>query len=283
MTIRAALAALILGACAPAGQTQAQAQTGAEGPSLFRAEPAQQWRLPAQLREISGMAATSDGRIFAHDDERAVIYELDVAAGAIIKTFVLGDPVETGDFEGLAITPDGAFHMITSRGAVYSFREGADGAVVPFTRANTQLRDVCEIEGLAYFAAEDSLIIACKENKPREMRDTISLYAWRPGADAPAQAWLNLPQAALTAAAGVRRFRPSSIEFDPRSGRLLLLSARDGALVELSRDGEVLAARALSPAHIQAEAVGVTPEGALLIGDEGGDGAALLSLYGRQR
>ena len=61
-------------------------------PSLFAAAPAQQRRLPRRLREISGLAVTSDGRLFGHDDERAVIYEIDVEGGQIVKSFAIGDP-----------------------------------------------------------------------------------------------------------------------------------------------------------------------------------------------
>jgi len=247
--------------------------------SLFSGAPAQQWRLPAQLAEISGLAVSPDGRVFAHDDERAVIYELDAASGRVLKAFALGDPIAAGDFEALAITPDGVFHMLTARGQLYRFQEGADGAHVPFETIDTGMREICEIEGLAYFAAEDSLIIACKRMRDRAMRDMVSLYAWR--ADTGARPWLSTPHADLAARAGVTNFRPSSIEFDPVSGRILLLSGNDGAFAELNREGDILAARALGPRHAQAEGVTVTPDGALLISDEAAGGQPMLSRYAR--
>lgn len=273
-------AALALCACAPPN-TPAQAQSQAPAGSLFAANADRQWRLPEQLREISGLAVSADGRVFAHDDERAVIYELDTAEGRIIKAFSLssGGAIETGDFEGLAITPAGDFWMVTSRGQLFRFREAADGAAAPFERFNTGLRNVCEIEGLAYLAAEESLIIACKRNEARDMRDTVSLHIWRIGA-AEAAPWRSWPEAALAGAARVESFRPSSLDIDPATGRLLLLSARDGALAEI--DGERIAsARALGRAHIQAEGVAVLSDGSLAISDEGGDGLALLSVYPR--
>ena len=36
-----------------------------------------QWKLPGRLREISGLALTSDERLFAVADEKAIVYELD--------------------------------------------------------------------------------------------------------------------------------------------------------------------------------------------------------------
>jgi uncharacterized protein YjiK len=281
MTEHAAIlaAVLVLLACSP---PPAAPPTPAPGASVFAGAPEQQWRLPRQLREVSGLAAGPDGRIFAHDDEAAIIYQVDVAAGRLIKNFALGDPIEAGDFEAMAIAPDGTFYLITSRGLLYAFREGADGAHVEFQTIDTGLHRVCETEGLAYFAAEESLIVACKRMNDRPMRSTISLYAGRPSApDARAAPWLALPEANLTARAGVAHFRPSGVEIDPASGRVLLLSGSDGALAELARNGEVLSARALGPAHAQAEGIAIAADGALLISDEAAGGQATLSRYAR--
>jgi uncharacterized protein YjiK len=247
-------------------------------PSLFAAAPAQQSRLPRRLQEISGLAVTSDGRLFGHDDERAVIYEIDVQSGQIVKSFALGDPPRSADFEGLATAPRDVFWITTSRGVLYRFSEGDDGAHVASEKFDTGLADICEVEGLAYLPGEDGLILAGKEHHARHMRDTVGLYLWRfAGA---AEPWREIPEAEIAAAAGVRRFRPSSIEIDERSGRLLVLSARKSALAEFSANGALLCARALD--HEQPEGVAVLPDGAMVIVDEAeDDGRALLSIYPR--
>lgn len=279
MTIRAALLALLVAACAPPSPSQS-GPGGRSANSLFAATPDRQITLPSALREISGMAATSQGRIFAHDDERAVIYEIDIVRGLFIRAFSLGTPPETGDYEGLAITPDGVFYLITSTGALSRFREGNDREAVAYQRMDTGLRPACEVEGLAYLVPERSLVIACKRGPGRAVRDTISLFLWREG-DPAAAPWRSISERALTRAAGVERFRPSSVEIDSASGRVLLLSARDAALAEFSAEGVLIAARALNSSHIQAESLAITAGGALLIGDEGGAGSGLLSEYGR--
>ncbi|MBL7650516.1 MAG: recombinase family protein, partial [Candidatus Hydrogenedentes bacterium] len=69
-----------------------------------------------------------------------------LATGQPLRSFALGAPPEAGDFEGLAITPAGAFYMITSTGQIYSFREGGAGASVAFERFDTGLAPACEIE-----------------------------------------------------------------------------------------------------------------------------------------
>jgi uncharacterized protein YjiK len=275
MIKRALLALVLIAACAEA-PVEAQ-QTRASG-SLFAERSNAQWRLPDRLREISGLALSPDGRLFAHDDEHAVIYELHSERGAVVKSFALGDGSLTDDFEGLAIAPDGAFWMTTSQGRLYRFSEGADGARVEYETFDSGLRDVCEIEGLAYSQGEESLILACKRNEARDLRNTVSLYRW--GFSGDAEAWLQLPERDIARAAGVEDFRPSSLDIDARSGRLLLLSASDPALAELSAEGELLAARAL-PDHPQPEGVAVLQNGALVISDEGGRGQAQLTRYAR--
>ena len=247
-------------------------------PSLFAAAPARQLRLPRRLREISGLAVTSDGRLFGHDDERAVIYEIDVESGEIAKSFAVGDPPRSADFEGLATAPGDVFWITTSRGVLYRFEEGGDGAHVASEKFDTGIADIGEVEGLAHHPGEDALILACKEHHARAMRDTVSLYLWHfSGA---AEPWRSIPEAEIAGAAGVGRFRPSSIEIDARSGRLLVLSARKSALAELSAEGALLSARALD--HEQPEGVAVLADGAMVIVDEAEDGGrSLLSIYPR--
>ena len=61
--------------------------------------------LPGRLEEISGLAITPEGRLFGHDDERAVVHEIDAEGGEVGKRFTVGDPPLAGDFEGMAIGP----------------------------------------------------------------------------------------------------------------------------------------------------------------------------------
>jgi uncharacterized protein YjiK len=277
------ICALLLWACgqsAPTAPPQSAASAPRQGHSLFADAPDKQWRLPERLAEISGLAATADGRLFGHDDERAIIYELDVESGRIVKNFALGAPL-SGDFEGIAITAAGEFYLTTSTGTLYRFREADDGAHAAFDTLDTGLADVCEIEGLAFDETRQALILACKAMLARAMRDSIALYLW-PVAESTPALLFTLPAAEAANAAGVRDFHPSSVERDAASGRLVLLAAREGGLVELNDQGAVVAGRRLGRRHPQAEGAAITPDGALVIADEAGpDGRALISRYPR--
>jgi hypothetical protein len=252
------------------------------GPSLFSAAPRSAFRLPKRLREISGLAATSDGRLMGHDDEEAVIYELDVAAGQIVKRFSLGDPAMRGDFEGLAIGSREVFYLVTSDGLIHCFEEAEDRAFADFELFDTGLDGRGEVEGVAFDAVSERLVLACKTNYSAALQGAVALYAWSPLVpDQPARPWLTLPVYPLAQAVGARSFHPSALEIDPQTGRLVVVASLENAMVELDREGRVLAARSLGARHRQPEGAAILPDGALVIADEAAGGEPMLTCYDR--
>lgn len=266
-----ATAFFALAACAP---------PPAASESMFATEPDRHWQLPDALHEVSGLAVSPDGRLFGHNDEIGAIYEIDFDGGRVVKMFALGREDITGDFEGLTITPDGDFWLTDSRGRLLRFREGAADARVDVETFDSGVGERCEIEGIAFQASDQSLLLACKRMRGREARnDPQQIFAWTIGAN-DAREWGQVDPDVL-ATAGVRSFQPSGLEFDQRSGRLIVISANDGAIAEFSPDGAMLAARPLGRRHRQTEGVAIMPDGTLILADEGGNGQALISRYPR--
>ena len=108
-------------------------------------ETATHWKLPRELEEVSGLAMTGDDRLLAHNDERAIIFEIDYLQGSIVKSFQLADmnfPV-AGDFEGIAATDDKIF-LVTSSGRLFEFREGASGESVLFNVYTTVSAEIAK-------------------------------------------------------------------------------------------------------------------------------------------
>jgi uncharacterized protein YjiK len=264
-------AATFLAACSPA-------PAGAQ--SLFASEPDSQRSLPDRLHEISGLAVAPDGRLFGHDDEIATIYQLDFATGEVVKWFTVGEQPATGDFEGLTITPEGDFWLTDSEGRFLKFREGEDESRVAYERFSADLGEGCEVEGIAYQASDRNLILACKRMRGRDLRDGPTLRAWDI-ATRETRSW-GPTGAEIARAAGVRSFQPSGLEFDPQSGRLIVISANQGAIAELGPDGELVFARALRQRHRQTEGVAILSDGSLILVDEGGNDQALISRYLRR-
>ena len=142
-------------------------------------ETATHWKLPGPLEEISGLAMTGDNRLLAHNDERAIVFEIDYQNGSIQKAFQLADlnyPV-AGDFEGIAATDDKIF-MVTSSGRLYEFREGTSGESVLFNVYTTGVGRDCEIEGLTYDRSQRGLLLMCKDSRSLEMEGQLAIYQW---------------------------------------------------------------------------------------------------------
>ncbi|MGQ0641821.1 MAG: hypothetical protein ACT4P6_13815 [Gemmatimonadaceae bacterium] len=249
----------------------------------FREQEAVQAKLPRALQEISGLAVASDGRVFAHGDERAVVAQIDACAAKVIKAFALGKPPLRGDFEGIAIAGE-RFFLITSSGQLYEFREGADGAAAPFTVRDTGFGKVCEVEGLAYEPGDRVLLAGCKRTARPELRAQITVLRWSLDRAAPAiPPSLTISLRDVLQRSGNKGFHTSAIERHARTGNYVLVAGPERALIEVTAKGSLLATRPLRrQLHPQPEGVTFLGDSVLVVGDEGADRGAI-TCYHRAR
>ena len=239
-----------------------------------------QWKLPKRLREISGLALTSDERLLAVTDEKAIVYELDYLQGKIIKSFALGDPVVRGDFEGIAVLGD-TIWLMTSNGILFAAAEGPDGGSVRYQKYDTGNADFCELEGLGQDRTAGTLILACKEGIKRKKKD-LMIFEWSASASGIEHIRdIEVPGRSIKSMIDKKRISPSGIAVDPQTGERVLVAARQDALVRLTADGALLEAIILEKKgrHKQAEGIEITRDGRMLIADEGGKGRARLAVY----
>lgn len=242
---------------------------------VFRAD------LPGRLAEISGLAFSADGRLFAHDDERGRVHELNPRTGEAGKRFHLAGDAVRDDFEGIAIVGE-RFFLVSSRGLLYEFREADDRAGTPYHVSNTGVGDHCEVEGLDYDAEWDALLLACKVSSPD--RGTILVHRVPIDPAAPRLEPLRIPRDQLRDHGVGRNFEPSAIAVDPSTATLVLVSGPRESIIEVDRAGNVLSAVSLSRSrHPQAEGLGFGANGTLYISDESNGGDARLSAYARRR
>ena len=265
----------------------APAPAGTRGPHLTLAsydleKPARRFKLPKRLREISGLAMLAGNRLLAHDDERGVVVEIDYPDGSIVKAFSLGgrDGRVADDFEGIAAA-EGRLYLVTSAGRLYEFGEGPDGATVPYKLYETGIGRDYELEGLAYDPDQRVLLLVSKNPRKSRLEGLIAIYRWSPDTRQFAEVdRILLEASALARRIESKRFQPSGIERHPVSGNYFVVAARQGAVAEITPQGQILAVAELAAGrHPQAEGISFASDNTLIIADEGGGKRARLSFY----
>lgn len=240
--------------------------------------PVAKWIMPEELKEISGLALTPDGRLLAHDDEISRVYEIDPRKGIIIKSFLFGNGIK-GDFEGITIAGDNIW-VIKSNGELYTFKEGENGTKVPYTKFDTRLGKECEFEGIAYDPDSALLLMPCKNPRGKGLDDELVIYRWKIGAsDATGITRITIPVGEAVGSNKWKRFRTSDITRDPATGDYVLISSLEHGLIVMKDDGEVISSRSLPGKHHQAEGVAITKDNILIISDEATTKPAAVTLY----
>ncbi len=280
--IRATLLALLMTACAAADS--GQMVIGGHG---YDPSAAVRFKLPEVLREISGLTFDDAGTLYAHADERGIVYRIDYRAGRVLSRFALGEGVRA-DFEGIAWL-NGDLYLTDSSGRIYRTRPGAADARMPFEQFEDELD--CEVESLIGNARSGRLLAACK-NRP-DGGKAVHVYAF----SLTDLRWTSEPVIRIRrsdftdafAAIGLprpKKLQPTAMTITP-AGNLLLVAGPQKVLLELSPDGRpVAAARLDADEHRQPEGIAMTEEGTLIIADEGDNKGAnrsrgRLSIYER--
>ena len=272
------LVCALLGACDQPGATS-PAPDDAFGRFLMTKQSMQQWKLPGKLKEISGLALSDDGRLFAVADESAIVYELDYARGRIVKSFALGKPTVRGDFEGIAIAGE-RIYLTTSDGVIFSAREGDDGSRVSYETYETGIGEHCEIEGLAVL--DENLLLLCKTVRSNDLIDGLSIFVWAiESAMLRNSDLIALPESEILDILDSDSLSPSGLAVDGATGHLLIVAAQQRALLAVTADGTLVQAKRmpLAERHRQAEGIEVTRASELLISDEGGGDKARIAVY----
>ncbi|MBT8471869.1 MAG: hypothetical protein HKN14_03530 [Marinicaulis sp.] len=236
-----------------------------------KAQTTKQFKLPNGLKEISGLAVASPNTVYAHNDEHAIVYEIDVASGEVLSAFALGGKTVKGDFEGIAVS-QGRVYLITSGGRIYEAPIGEHRERVRYNTYDTGVGSLCEIEGLITAPdAESEFLILCKTPRREDLAGKLLIYRWPHVDRAPvSEPWRSVELSSFLSAEDAATFRPSGIEWDPISGAFILISARNHLLVRF--DPETSEAEAIpmnAKAHNQAEGIARLSNGVFVISDEG--------------
>jgi len=241
--------------------------------------PVAMWMMPPELREISGIALTADGRLLAHGDEVARIYVLNPRTGVVLKRFTVGSG-PAGDFEGITVAGSDIY-LLSSNGTLYQFQEGANEASVRYSTIDTHLGKECEFEGVAFEPDSAWLLLPCKRVSKKLPRGQLIIYRWRLGSstDSARLTMLTVPMAQVIGSHDWKGLHPSDITIDPATGNYVLISSQEEALVEITPSGEVERSEKLPGKHHQPEGVAITRDNILIVSDEATKKPASITLY----
>lgn len=254
-----------------------------EEPGLYaysiESKKPQQIRLSGKLQEISGIAVSSSGQLFAHDDELSSLHQIDISSGRIIWSFSPGKSVFRGDFEDVAIVKD-KFYLLESNGTIHQFYSPAKGGSQDHRVYKTGLSEKNDVEGLCYDPQSNSLLLACKAFAGKGYKGFRAVYSFSLSSlKLSAAPRFLIPFKEVQNRLNINKFHPSAISRNPLSGNFFIISASDNAILELSPAGNILAMQKLSgKSHPKPEGLAFLSDGTLLISDEDVQGG-LISRY----
>jgi uncharacterized protein YjiK len=126
------------------------------------------------------------------------------------------------------------------------------------------------------------LLLLCKTIERKSGLRSLAIFAWSTSSRRVIREHsIALPDRDIAAALRMTRLNPSGIAIEEGSGNLLIVAARQRAVIELDAGGRLLSARVLplTARHRQAEGIAILPSGDILIADEGGGHRARLAIY----
>ena len=240
-------------------------------------EPVAMWMMPAELKEISGLALTADGRLLTHDDNVGKIFAIDPKSGIVLNQFTLGNGIP-GDFEAITVVGNDVY-LADSHANLYRFREGTKDAKVAYTKQDLHLGKECEFESLAYEADSAWLVLPCKRVLLKSLQDSLVIYRFRlQGPDSTRLTMMTIPLADVIGSNDWKGFHPTDMTIDPNTGNYVIISQEKG-LVEITPGGLVERAEPLPGKHSQPEGVAITKDNLLIVSDEGSKKPAAITIY----
>jgi uncharacterized protein YjiK len=253
------------------------------------------WQLPAELRDISGLAIFNETTITAVQDEDARIYLIDKLSGKVLSKHDFG---KKGDYEGITMVDSTAW-VLKSNGNLYRVENFRKPHPV-VTRYKTPLTSANNAEGLAYDPQTHSLLIACKGKPNLEKGEKYKGFKAIYSFDLDELSLSTTPAylidlsviEAFRASGAVREFyikatkksglisdalffEPSGIAIHPHNNHLYVISHTAKLLLMISREGIITEIKKLPPRLFnQPEGICFANDGTMHISNEGGKGSA---------
>lgn len=237
-------------------------------------QPAALRYLPDDLEEISGLTLIDDRTLAAIQDEDGEVFFIDWETGDVSDS-----PKFEGDddYEGIERVGD-RLYVLRSDGTLFEI-EGWRGDDLEVDRHKTDLDEDQDTEGLAYDALANRLLIACKEDPGKRLKDVRAIYAFDLAEqELRDEAVFAIPLAAFGSEG--EAFKPSALAVHPGTGQIYVVSSVHKVIVVLERDGTMAAVWPLPEGLLpQPEGLAFRSNGDLFIASEGQGARGRIALY----
>ncbi len=204
--------------------------------------------LPEVLEEVSAIVLWKNDLILAIQDEKAIIYAVDLHSGAIVNQIQFGEGLALVEHQLWALRSDGLLFEL-------KYWEQWDKTQLKVHAYPTSLRSTNDVEGLAYDANNNTLLLACKG---AALPNSSNNAAWKAiyrfdlakKELYPEPAYRifiqDLVDAGLPSAIA-HNFSPSDIAIQPLYQRIFIPSATARVLLSMEMDGRIHQIYSLDP------------------------------------
>ena len=227
----------------------------------------EKWDLPADLKEVSGIAYMDDQRFACVQDEQGIIYIYNKADNKIEKEIPFAG---VGDFEGITVKNDIAY-VIRADGKIFEVDMKAGKSSTK--EYSTSLTIQHNVEGLCYDKNNDRLLLAIKDNEPSSA-DYKGIYAF----DLAKKSFIeqpvfkiNLQDEVITATQDKKNksIMPSAMAIHPLTNEIYITDGPKSKLLILDKSGSIKKLLQLGSEFSQPEGITFSPQGDVYISNEG--------------
>lgn len=261
-------------------------------------QPARVYKLPGELKEISGLQAINDHQIACIQDEDGYLYIYDLEEGTISQKIKFD---KGRDYEGLALAGNDMY-ILESDGDLYHIPDfNTNEKELKARKIETGLKRDNNTEGACYDNDHSRLLIACKDDPGKGLKGKKAIYAFDLGREAIGKRPAYIIDAkevettllkdgfssfsykikkALSAGNISGLFKPSGIAIHPIQKNIYVISAANKLLAVLDQKGKLKHVYDFgSSFFMQPEGITFTSNGDLYISNEGNGRKANILKY----
>lgn len=243
-------------------------ETRANPPIGYDLNKADEIPMQRKLKEISGIHYIKENLIVAIQDEKGIIYTVDVTSGKIVAELKFGG---SGDYEDVCMDED-FYYVLESNGTIFKVPMNGDmGSTKKFKLPGNSRR---EFETIYVDPAGQYLVVICK-SCPGNKRSFDGFSFKIDSEEFNAVPVLNI-DANTAETDGVSKgsdYKPSAAAIHPIENKLYVLSSVGKLLLVCALQGKVEKVFSLDPGlYKQPEGIAFAPNGDMFISNEGTDG-----------